>query len=727
MTAATGKAQRDDRDPRHHGAGTPGKIRRPHSIRRTVILTAAALTTGAVIGTGVVSEQNLRRAVTREVEARLIIEARHLALVSTQALLSDYPELTLHPIANALKERQPELEMVLVVDHADIIQGHPDARRLGLHFTRDPELKPVPRSDFLESGETLLSDGLLLVGSAPVRHHDGRRLGTALVGLRRDYIDQVLGTARRQHAIVLGFLLALGIGVASFLMSSLLKPISVLRAGLERIGRGDLDTPVRLPDRTEIGMLADTVNKMARELKTAQVEMVERERLAHEVELARQIQASLLPNSGLEVTGCVVEGSNRAAAEVGGDYYDYFPLPDGKVGIAIADVSGKGLAGCMVMSMLSALLRACRNEHTSPSRLLTELDDQLGYSLQPGTFVTMFYGIFDPRTNELTHASAGHTPSLICRSASGRLEWVRGRGIPLGSVRGGHVAKTLQDGVLKLQPGDVLVQFTDGVNEAFSGASGEQFGFRRVEETVLQAAREDGGSIIAAVHRAVEVWSGDLPPADDETMVTLRVREPETSSGRAGPRPSAQGDVRPDTAGEAGTPVIPGPLMLLHEARAKDTMLRLAATLEDMARIQEWLRGVLPAPWREGRNFELLSTALHEVCVNIAEHGYQLDPRKTMDVWWVPGGATSRPGSAMDREEHVGCFVLLDQGVQFRADGIVPVDYTDPAVWKRGRGFGLDIIHRVMREVVYHPGTPEGNVTLLTFGDAEGQEELRYA
>src|SRR5262249_12042993 len=166
-------------------------------------------------------------------------------------------------------------------------------------------------------------------------------------------------------------------------------------------------------DRTELGLLAGTVNDMAAALKRAQAEMLERERLAHEVELARQIQQSLLPSQPISAGPFDIRGDQLAANEVGGDYWDVLPLPDGRVGLAVADVAGKGVAGCLIMSMLSALLRAMRSTYLSPAAMLTALDERLCESLRPGVFVTMCYAVLDPATGRLTFASAGHNPLLL--------------------------------------------------------------------------------------------------------------------------------------------------------------------------------------------------------------------------------------------------------------------------------------------------------------------------
>src|SRR5262249_50265734 len=216
-----------------------------------------------------------------------------------------------------------------------------------------------------------------------------------------------------------------------------------------------LDSPIHVTDRTELGLLADAINEMSGRLRRAQVDMLERARLSHEVDLARGIQRSLLPARPAEAGPFLIAGDQRAAAEVGGDYYDVLRLSDGRVAVAVADVSGKGLAGCLVMSMLSALLRALRNDHASPSALLCALDERLSETLRPGTFVTMFYGIVDPGRRRLTFASAGHNPLLVYRHASRTVERVEDHGVPLAAVRGGAIRATLRDQTMVLGPGDV--------------------------------------------------------------------------------------------------------------------------------------------------------------------------------------------------------------------------------------------------------------------------------
>jgi serine phosphatase RsbU (regulator of sigma subunit)/anti-sigma regulatory factor (Ser/Thr protein kinase) len=681
------------------------------SIRWIVVATSAALIAAAVTGMGVVSERATREALNREIEARLLLQSRGLALAGADALLSDFPELTLHPLSLELKERQPDLALIVVVDGAGRIQGDPDVRRIGQEFRELRLLRDAPSRQALQPGEKMQTDGRLLVASAPVSHRDGRRMGTALVGLPLSYVEDVIQRARRGQMVVFGGVMLLGVTLAFGVMSFVLRPVRLLRAGIERIGHGDLDTPLRIRDRTEFGVLADAVNGMAAELKRAQSAMLERERLASELELARQIQASLLPNRRASAGPFLIQGSNRAAQEVGGDYYDYFELPDGRIGLAIADVSGKGLAGCMVMSMLSALLRAYRDTEPSPAEVLATLDARLSERLQRGSFVTMFYGVLDPASGELVFANAGHSPLLVLRS-DGRAEWRRTKGIPLGAVRGGAIRRTLENGTVTLGPGDLLIQFTDGVNEAFDPAGREQFGFERLESAVREAARLGVDAVLAGVHSAVEAWVGSGAVLDDETMLVV-ARGMTKTPGPAAVPPAAA----PPPSDAAPAPEVDA--MAFHaEAVARGLRLELPAHVDSLVAIREWLATHGAASRYSRSQFEVLGAALYEACANIAEHGCGNDPGARFDLWYVASAAPAPPSPAGPRPGS-SYFLIRDHGRPFRAEQWKATDFRDRKVWKRGRGFGLDIIHRSMSHVSYHPSTAEGNLTLLVFEPLE--------
>ena len=681
------------------------------SIRWIVAGAAAVLVAIAVLGVTVVTERRTRDVLVREIEARLFLQARSLAVASSGAMLTEYPEFTLTPLLSEMQAHQPELALLIVVDRSEAIQGHSDVRRTGTRYTPPRDLTAVSSSVPLRSDERLAGTPSMLVATVPVRDSGGRILGQAIVGLRRSHIQAALDEIGRQQLLVLGVLLAIAIGCSVVLMSILMRPISSLRAGIERIGRGEFETPLELKDRTEFGLLAGAVNDMAAALKSAQSEMVERERLAHEMELAQEIQRSLLPSHPTTAGAFVIVGKQWAAAEVGGDYYDVQELADGTVALTIADVAGKGLAGCLVASMLFSLIRALRPTHVTPTSLLIALDERLSEILRRGTFVTMFYGLLDPRTGRLTYASAGHNPILLYRAADRRVEWHESTGIPLSAIRGGAIATTLADCVLELRPGDMLVQSTDGINEAEEPGERKSFGFNGMEEFVLRSAHLDAHALVDRLHDAVAAWRGDGAPMDDETLlVVVRDGSPVSAAPRAGDAPSAEA------------------LRRLEEARGRGKRLALPATLDSLHRIDAWLQeqGLVDATPSEAGI--LLSLTLYELCANIVEHGCANDAGASVELWWLPGGP--EPATNGCAGERAGTFVLLDHGRPFVPSHERTTDLDDRAVRARGRGLGLEIVRRAAIPVAYHPSTEVGNLTILDWNPvSEGadREELRHA
>ncbi|HKQ19247.1 MAG TPA: SpoIIE family protein phosphatase [Candidatus Eisenbacteria bacterium] len=663
-----------------------GETKRPRvlSIRWIVAAAAVGLTAGLGLAMSTVAERDARRALTIEVEARLLLQSRNLALTSAGALLTDYPELTLVPLVKSMRDRQPELASVVVVDRAGVIQGHSDVRLISTHYTLPRGLREAPASMAADPRERLLVDDEMLLASAPIRHSNGETIGTALVGIRRDYIEQNVRSAVEGGRLVFGILLLLGVVASVVLMSILMRPVARLREGIERIGRGDLNAKVSVGGRTEFRLLADAMNEMTTKLRSAQADLVERERLAHEMNLAKNIQERLLPAGPVSTGSFTVLGGQWAAAEVGGDYYDAFEGRDGTLGLAIADVSGKGLAGCLVTSMLFALLRALRRDFESPAMLLRVLHDRLREGLRTGSFVTMFYGILDSTTGRLTFASAGHNPLLVYRARTGEVEWRRTDGLPLGAVGGPVVPASLRDDAVVLDPGDCAVQYTDGLSEASETSGQEEFGIDRIADIVRVAAPNGARAIVDALHDAAVRWRGDAAPLDDETVLVL-YRAPARALLDETESPSDSGANRPG-------------LDAWDLARTGGQCLALPANLDSLPQIEAWLRELGgPREWDDdliGR----LHLGLHEAVSNVIEHGFGPVFEDFVEVWWVPKG---------------GYFLIRDHGVPFDAKDHAQFDPRDPKARKKGRGLGLTIIDRVMERVDYYPGMTVGNITVL--------------
>jgi sigma-B regulation protein RsbU (phosphoserine phosphatase) len=245
-------------------------------------------------------------------------------------------------------------------------------------------------------------------------------------------------------------------------------------------------------------------------------ELVERRHLEKELAIAREIQMSFLPKSAPRIPGFDLAGTALAHDEVGGDYYDFIPTGETRLGIAIADVSGKGIPAALIMAgFRMSLLAEIRNEFTIRA-VMRKVNSLLHESLERDRFVTAFYGVLDIRNRVLIYANGGHNPPLLLR-ADGTIEYLTEGGVALSVLPD----SVYSDCPVHLAPGDLIVMFTDGVSEAES-PSGEQFGHVRLEENVSRLASRSSQEIVDGVVQAVLDWTGERGPNDDLTLVVLK-------------------------------------------------------------------------------------------------------------------------------------------------------------------------------------------------------------
>jgi phosphoserine phosphatase RsbU/P len=245
-------------------------------------------------------------------------------------------------------------------------------------------------------------------------------------------------------------------------------------------------------------------------------EMLEKHRIEQQLRIAKQVQMALLPATNPVVKGYDIAGTNVPTWEIGGDYYDYLPQPDGRLGVAIADVSGKGVPAALIMATFRAALRAQRVKNVPLDATARRLNRILLDSMDTSRFVTAFYGLLEPRTGEISFANCGHNPPLLLRASGARQLLVSG-GPALGMWHGAAFAP----GAASVEPGDILVLYTDGVIEVMN-PSGEMFGTERLEAVIRGRAADRAASLVEAVVDATRAFAGRAGYEDDFTLVILR-------------------------------------------------------------------------------------------------------------------------------------------------------------------------------------------------------------
>jgi serine phosphatase RsbU (regulator of sigma subunit) len=247
-----------------------------------------------------------------------------------------------------------------------------------------------------------------------------------------------------------------------------------------------------------------------------QKEMVVRERLETEVQLARQIQQTFIPETLPQFSEWELAARWKTARQVGGDFYDVFDLPGKRLGLFIADVADKGVPAALFMALTRTLVRAAVTELETPAMAMERVNDLLIPDTRQGMFVTAVYAVLDRERNELTYVNAGHNPPLWVK-CTGEIERLTRTAIALGVVTGGGVDQR----TIKFESGDNLLLYTDGLTESFN-AEGEFYGEERLLESIQSNACNSASDLLDVVEKSLLNFVQDVPPADDLTMLVLR-------------------------------------------------------------------------------------------------------------------------------------------------------------------------------------------------------------
>ena len=244
--------------------------------------------------------------------------------------------------------------------------------------------------------------------------------------------------------------------------------------------------------------------------------IIERERVKAEIDAANRIQAALLPLQAPSLSGASVASHYRAATEIGGDYFDFLPLRDGRIGIAFGDVAGHGLTSGIVMAMAKAALLVQVKVDTAPRAVMNVLNDIVIQTAPKRMMMTFFFGVLDPTGHRLRFSSAGHLDPYVYRAADRRLEPLSSWGFPLGVKR----REPFREHDVAFAPGDRLILYSDGLIEAIDD-DGDPFGFDRFERTLLDHGHESAEDMKKALLGSIRKFTRNRPPEDDQTLVIV--------------------------------------------------------------------------------------------------------------------------------------------------------------------------------------------------------------
>lgn len=247
----------------------------------------------------------------------------------------------------------------------------------------------------------------------------------------------------------------------------------------------------------------------------------ERERLKKELEIASKVQLSLLPKEQPEVNGYDIAGLSIPAVEAGGDYFDFVKLEGKKIGIAIGDVSGKGVGAAIYMTLTKGILQAHAEENVSPKSVLGKVNRLLYKTIEKNSFVSMFYAVLDFASHTMTYSRAGHNPGILCSNTEGKTKLLMSKGIALGLEEGNIFSANLLEETISIEKNDLVVLYTDGFTEAMN-ENREFYGEERLVDFIKKNQSHSSKELINLILKDVTRFADNMPQHDDMTIVIIK-------------------------------------------------------------------------------------------------------------------------------------------------------------------------------------------------------------
>ncbi len=339
--------------------------------------------------------------------------------------------------------------------------------------------------------------------------------------------SQVLADVRRRTLANIAALVAtmlLICGAIYVVAGRIAAPIVALERGVSQVAEGNLDARIEeAASTTEIHNLATSFNRMTADLRShvdrLAIEKAERQRIEYDLDIARGIQRGLLPTTRPDLPGYDIAGWSQAANQTGGDYYDWQVLPDGRVLVSLADVSGHGVGPALVAAVCRAYARASvTNGDSDLATILDRINSLLAQDMPDGRFVTFVGVLIDPQTHRAQMVSAGHGPLFRCIASHGELVETGADGVPFGLLPDSEYGPANE---FTLAPGDSVLLITDGLFE-WTNAAGESYGLERLRENIQRLSGVPADEMISGLYDQARKFVGDLPQEDDVTIVLVR-------------------------------------------------------------------------------------------------------------------------------------------------------------------------------------------------------------
>ncbi|MCB9058134.1 MAG: SpoIIE family protein phosphatase [Calditrichae bacterium] len=474
---------------------------------------------------------NLRSDVNKEIFSIASTSARTLADNSSgDMLVGEFLPLIINA-SSVVKGTEIDIFQAFIVDNdSKVIAGFNKSGNsfMGGNYQLPQDAAFIDSSQMIQIYKYAFSDSMDVYDvKSDVREVVGgqsTKLGEAHVRIASDTIEDIINSKRITLITVLIIVLSIGYAGSFYLVSQILKSFHSLADWVRQVVRGKVDQDeIDIDTSDEIGEIAQAFNEMTDKFRKAQVNLMEQQKLQKELQVAQEIQQMLLPSDFPKVEGFDIGSYYEAAKEVGGDLFDFVEVDDETVGIVVADVSGKGVPGSLIMTMIRTAIRLESRGNKNPADVLAKVNRFVTDDMKRGMFVTMFYIILDSRNRVIRYASAGHNPMILFRSSAKQTYYLNPSGFPVGiqlpDIK--LFENKIETDSIRLREDDILVLYTDGITEAMNH---KRELYR--EERFLQSIRDNGhldvAEFVKSIKDDLKNYTGGAPQNDDITFVAIK-------------------------------------------------------------------------------------------------------------------------------------------------------------------------------------------------------------
>jgi serine phosphatase RsbU (regulator of sigma subunit) len=487
------------------------------------------LTIGISLVLSLVTIENERQALAGQMIDKAKLTVQNMAGVASEGILNRDVLLLTSLIRKTMQNEDVLYSYIL--DESRKFVAHSDTEQIGSVPEDDFSLLASRSDSEVTSPEFVASEKLPphYDLSAPVMFA-GKRIGTAVIGYSTASVFETIREARRTsifNTIVITIVTILvGIAGAILMATVTIRPIKNLAEGANIIGGGDLNHKITVRARDEIGMLADEFNRMTSRLLVYQQQIQQKAKLDEQIQIARNIQQDLIPRTGIDADRLSINGFYKAATGVGGDYYDYVEIGGGQYGLIMSDVAGKGVPASLMMIMIRTVFKSLiKTGVDNPARVISLINSTLAADISNDRFATLLFGVVDTNAGEFRYTNAGYGPLMIYRK--------RERGCSLidperGSIPIGVLADVAynEENPIPVEPGDMLLLFTDGIHEARNEKE-EEYGIDRLRDVVPRFADHEAKGVTTGVIGDVMDFVGSTEQYDDMTLLIMKMKEEE--------------------------------------------------------------------------------------------------------------------------------------------------------------------------------------------------------